>query len=273
MIEQIQIRKPEPIIAISNILDADAARLADFAHNFGFAGIEWSIDPHASDIELLKQIDLLKDFEVRFHMRWPGIEFAHADNRSEMAMNLYRSKLELLAIMGGEYNTIHLGLGRVDLKELDWRKAIYNLTELVYFGNELGIKVCLENIVANWTGKPELFNQIIRQTGAGVTLDIGHAYVCQTKKPTENVYEQFTKPNWNNVFGAHIYHTEIPNVGHISPDNLLQIEKRLALLNSLPHCNWWLIELAKPAEILKTSKICQKFLAISAKQTQPVAAN
>jgi hypothetical protein len=175
--------------------------------------------------------------------------------------------------MGGGYNTIHLGLGRIDSKELDWQKAINNLTKLVAFGNELGIKVCLENIVANWTGKPELFRQIIRQTGAGVTLDIGHVHVCQMNKPEENIYEQFTKPNWDNIFGAHIYHTEIPNVGHIPPDNLLQIEKRLTLLNSLPYCDWWLIELTKPAEILKTRKICHQFLTLSAKNSQPVAAN
>ncbi|UCG54936.1 MAG: sugar phosphate isomerase/epimerase [Dehalococcoidia bacterium] len=273
MKEQIQIGKRKPIIAVSNIFGGDAARLTDFASNVGFTGIEWSIDPHASDIELLKQIDLLKDFEVRFHMRWSGIEFAYADDRSEMAMDLYRNKLELLAIMGGEYNTIHLGLGRIDLKELDWRKAIDNLAELVFFGNELGIKVCLENIVANWTGKPELFRRIIRQTGAGITLDIGHLHVCQMNTPKQNLYEQFTKPNRDNIFGAHIYHTEIPNVGHISPDNLLQMKKRLALVNSLPSCNWWLIELTKPSEILKTREICHQFLALSVKHPQPIAAN
>ncbi len=273
MTEQIQIRKPEPIIAIGNIFGGDAARLADFVHNVGFAGIEWSIDQHASDIELLKQIDLLKDFQVRFHMRWPGIEFAYADNRSEMAMDLYRNKLELLAIMGAEYNTIHLGLGRSDSKDLDWRKAIDNLTELVSFGDELGIKVCLENIVASWTGRPELFKQIISQTGAGVTLDIGHAHVCYMNKPVENIYEHFTKPNRDKIFGAHIYHTEISNVGHIYPDNLSQIEERLALLNSLPYCDWWLIELTKPAEILKTRKLCHQFLALSTKHPHPVAAS
>ena len=272
MTEQIQIRKWEPIIAIGNIFGGDAARLADFAYKFGFAGIEWSIELHASDIDLLKQIDLLKDFQVRFHMRWPGIEFAYADNRAKMAMDLYRNKLELLAIMGGEYATIHLGLGRIDSKELDWRKAIDNLTKLVAFGNELGIKVCLENIIANWTGKPELFRQITRQTGAGITLDIGHLYVCQMNKPEENIYEQFTKANRDNIFGAHIYHTEIPG-GHLPPDNLLQIEKRLALLDLLPCCNWWVIELTKPAEILKTRKICQQFLALSAKNPQFVATN
>lgn len=271
MTEQIQISKREPIIAISNIFVGDAARLVDFAYNVGFTGIEWSIDPHASDIELLKHVDLLRDFEVRFHMRWPGIEFAYADNRSEVAMELYRSKLELLAIMGAKYNTIHLGLGRVDSNELDWQKALDNLTKLVALGNELGIKVCLENIVASWTGQPELFKQIISQTGAGVTLDIGHTHVCQINNPAENVYEQFTKPNRENIFGAHIYHTEIPNVGHISPDNISQIEKRLALLNSLPYCDWWLIELTKAAEILKTREICHEFLSLSAKNSQPVA--
>lgn len=273
MTEQIQSNRLEPRISISNIYGEDAARLADFARKLDFKGVEWSVDPYATDIDLLKQIDLLHDFEVRFHMRWPGIEFAYADNRSEAAMDLYRRKLELIAVLGGRYATIHLGLKRIDCRDLDWRKAIENLASLVAFGDELGVTVCLENIIAGWTGKPELFEQIIRQTGAGVTLDIGHAHVCQMNQPEENIYEQLTQPNRENIFGAHIYHTEISGVGHIVPENVLQIRKRLSLLNSLPNCKWWLIELSKPNEILRTRRICRDFLAEFAETHQPVAAN
>ena len=236
MTGQIQLNRAQPIIAIGNIYGEDAARLADFAHEFDFKGIEWSVAQYSSDIDLLKQVDLLHDFDVRFHLRWPGIEFAYADIRSKAAMDLYRRKFEIIAILGGEYVTIHLGLGRIDRRELDWRKAIRNLTALVDNGNELGIKVCLENLITNWTSKPELYKQIVKQTGACVTLDIGHAHVCQMKQPGKNIYEQLSRPNQGRILGAHIYHTEVPGMGHIAPQNPLQIYKRLSLLDSLPNC-------------------------------------
>lgn len=273
MTEQIQLNRAEPLIAIGNIYGEDAARLADFAYEFDFKGIEWSVAPYSSDIDLLKQVDLLHDFGVRFHLRWPGIEFAYADSRSKAAMDLYRRKFEIIAILGGEYVTIHLGLGRIDCKQLDWGKAIENLTALVATGSEMGIKVCLENLTTNWTSKPELYKQIVKKTGACVTFDVGHAHVCYMKQPGKNIYKKFSQPNQGRILGAHIYHTEIPGMGHIAPQNLVQIKERLSLLDSLPNCKWWLIELTRPDEILRTRRICQQFLAVSAKSSQPVAAN
>jgi sugar phosphate isomerase/epimerase len=273
MTEQVQSSRLEPRIAICNIYGEDATRLADFAYNLDFQGIEWCVAPDGTDIDLLKQIDLLRDFEVRYHMRWPGIEFAYADSRSKTALDLYRRKFELISMTGCSYITIHLGLGRIDCIELDWNKAITNLSRLVDAGAELGITVCLENLAANWTSKPEFFEQIVKQTGASTTLDIGHAHVCQMNHPEENIYEKYVQPNREKILNAHVYHTEIPRIGHIAPDDLSQINDRLSLLDSLPNCKWWVIELTKPDEILRTRRICQNFLVTSAKSPQLVAAN
>lgn len=246
--------------ALTNIFDQDAGRLAKFAYKFGFEGIDWSLSLNQSQRDFLRKMDKLKGFEVRYHCFWPRIDFAYVDQRAEEAMHIFRQMMGFVSKADGRYITVHIGLGQSSVKELDWGKAIKNLLSLVLFGAERGITICLENITTAWTSNPKMFKTLVERTGAGVTLDIGHVHACWKDKPFEDFFKLYVLPNKERIFNAHIYHTEVPQHGHVAPENLEQIFYRLWLLRSVTRCDWWVIELSRPDEILKTRDFLAQFV-------------
>jgi sugar phosphate isomerase/epimerase len=78
--------------------------------------------------------------------------------------------------------TIHLGLGRLDYEDLSWERSVKRLGDLVRYGEDLGVCVCLENLASGWSSRPELVEKLVRKSKAAVTLDIGHARVNTTNK-------------------------------------------------------------------------------------------
>lgn len=260
-----------PRFALTNIFDQDAGRLAEFAHKFGFEGIDWSLSLNLSQRDFLRKMDKLKGFEVRYHCFWPRIDFAYADQRAEQAMHIFRQMMGFVSKADGRYITVHIGLGQRSAKELEWEKAIKNLTSLVLFGAERGITICLENITTAWTSNPKMFKTLVERTGAGVTLDIGHVHACWKDKSFEDFFKLYVLPNKERIFNAHIYHTEVPQRGHVAPGSLEQIFDRLWLLRSATRCDWWVIELSRLDEILKTRDILIQFLRLYEKKSEYLA--
>ncbi|MFW6099603.1 MAG: hypothetical protein ACOC79_03810 [Thermodesulfobacteriota bacterium] len=64
------------------------------------------------------------------------------------------------------------------------------------------------------------------------------------------------------VFNAHIYHTEIPGRGHVPPRTLDQIQDRLALIHGTG-CRWWVLELKEPETLLQTRMVVDEYLAVT----------
>lgn len=248
-------------LAVPNIFCKDAATVAHFAKNSGFGGVDWSLGLNLSEGEFLEEMAKLRGFEVRYHCFWPRIDIAYADQRADQAMHLYKQVVRLVSKANGRYITIHIGLGQSSSEELDWEKAIMNLSNLVRFGREREVTMCLENITGTWTSDPKKFRILIESTGAGVTLDIGHVYACRKDKPIEDFFESYVLPNKDLILNAHIYHTEIAGKGHVAPQSLDQIFDRLRLLRSVTNCDWWVIELPKAEDILKTRDLLIRFLS------------
>jgi sugar phosphate isomerase/epimerase len=244
-----------PQVALCNIFEQDSEMLANFAFKHRFECIDWSVDPYISDRDFFLKMDLLRDFEVRYHCRFFDVDFAFADKRSEEAMEILRRIIHLVSAINGKYMTVHIGLGQTSDEQLDWGKAVGNLSDIVSYGLYNGITVCLENITTVWTSNPKFFKSLIEETGAGITLDIGHIHVCQERLQENNLCKKFIYPHTDRVFNSHIYHTETAGIGHVAPKNLDQIVNRLEFLISETNCNWWVIELSKPDEILKTRDI------------------
>jgi sugar phosphate isomerase/epimerase len=246
--------------AITNIFGQDTKKLADFASEFGFEGIDWSLDLNLSEKDFLRKMDTLKGFEVRYHCPWSHIDIAYADQRAGQAMHIFGLLIGLISKAGGRYLTVHIGLGQSSAEELDWEKAIENLSRLVSFGAGRGVTICLENLPTGWTSNPEMFKTLIKKTCAGVSLDIGHVNACRGKYPADKFFKLYLTPNKKRIFNAHIYYTEIPQYGHVAPESLEQIFDYLLLLRSLTACDWWVIELSNPDEVLQTKDFLNKFL-------------
>lgn len=259
----------KPRIAIINIFNQDAERLLEFATAHGFEGIDWTIDQYQAKQEFFDTMQCLKALEVRFHCPFHGVDIGYADEkRAAASLAVLTDIMERIALAGRSHMTVHTGFGRVFAEELDFKHAVQNLTTLVNRGAALGVIVSLENLSSQWTGVPELFYQLVQQSGAGVTIDIGHAHMSASRDLQGRVFERYLLPNRNNIVNAHIYHTEIKGKGHVAPACMEDICGRVELLKEVPSCDWWVIELKKIHDILYTRELLHRCIE---EQTRPMS--
>lgn len=252
-----------PTLALCNIFDQDAVRLAEFARTHGFTGIDWSPDPQQSEEEFIACMEALADFKVRIHCRFHGCEFAAPGLQGEAALQLHMRWAERTALAGCKVMTVHSGLGNCEGQELDFVTGAKHLASLVEHGARLGVTICLENLTTPLTRDPDLFNAFIELSGASVTFDLGHAQACQVHEQRRNLVAEYLLPNMNRLMNAHVYHIEQDGVGHLPPATLADLHDRLTMVSSSTTCDWWVIELFEPETILRTRCFLTEFLTTS----------
>jgi sugar phosphate isomerase/epimerase len=260
----------QPTIAMCNIFDQDARRLAAFATENGFCAIDWSIDPSLPEQEFLSLMRSLAGFQMRFHCRFHGVDVAYADQRGDDSLALLMRTVDQVGRAGGTHMTVHSGLGNPTGEGIDLERAIENLSVLVAYGRQNGVAVALENIVTPLTNDPLLFRRMVTESDACVTVDIGHAHAVGTARQQDDMLGEYVLPHRPRILNAHIYHTELDGYGHVPPGCLADIRQRLDLLGLAPSCDWWVIELMKPSELLHTRDLLLEYL--DSPVAQPVAA-
>jgi sugar phosphate isomerase/epimerase len=253
----------QPEVAMCNIFDQDAKRLARFAVENGFSGIDWSIDPSLPEREFLFLMKSLTGFQVRYHCRFHGVDVAYADRRGDDSLALLLRTVDQVARAGGRHMTVHSGLGNPAGEGIDLARAIDNLAVLVAHGRQNGVAVALENLTTPLTNDPHLFRRIVLESGAYVTIDIGHAHAVSHLYPRGDIFGEYVLPHRNKILNAHIYHTELDGYGHVAPECLADISGRLDLLGLADSCDWWVIELMNPTEVLRTRDLLQDYLTIA----------
>ena len=258
-----------PKLVAPNLI-TDPEKMKQYAADNGFEGIDWSFDlahlpkTPAEESGWASRQELLKPFEVRYHCPFMQIDIGHEDKETQSsAMAIFRRMIRLVSKARRKYLSLHVGLGHNTTKILSWEASISNLRRLVQFGVESGVTVCLENLIWGWSSKPNLFEKMVRRSGATVTFDIGHAYGCEAVASQSYAVKDFVTPHADRVVNAHIYHKEIPGVGHIPPESVEDIADRLDLLKRTP-CYWWVLELKNSDALLKTKGIVEEYLRRSA---------
>jgi len=254
-----------PKLAAPNLYtDPDIMRA--FALDHGFDGIDWSLDlahlpeTPAEESRWAARQEALKPLEVRYHCPFLQVDIGHEDKTSQAyAMNIFRRMIRLVAKARGNYLSIHVGLGHDTTKILSWDATVRNLRDLVQFGAEYGVTVALENLIWGWSSKPNLFEKLVRRSGAHVTVDIGHAYACESVQSQNYGVKDFISPHVDKLVNAHVYHYEAPVVGHIPPTRIEDIADRLDMLMQTP-CRWWVLEIRVADELLNTKAIVEPYL-------------
>ncbi|HID31629.1 MAG TPA: sugar phosphate isomerase/epimerase [Desulfobacterales bacterium] len=259
-------QKPvRPKVAMCNIF-SEVDKLRQFALDCGFFGIDWSFDVRtfpdtpAEESKWVKDLAALKPLEIRYHCPFYRIDLGHHDPwEAKAAEAIFRRIIHLVSKAQGEYLTIHIGLGHDSTERLAWEASVENLARVVQYGGTRNVKVCLENLAWGWTSRPNLFEKLIRGSGAAVTFDIGHAHACESVRSHHYAFEDFVTPHSERVFNAHIYHTEVSGLGHIPPDGLEDIQDRLAILQNIG-CEWWVAEIREPNGLVKTKGVIDEYL-------------
>jgi sugar phosphate isomerase/epimerase len=244
----------------------DALNLKSFALDYGFQGIDWTLRPEnlpknrLEERRFVKTLSRLAPLEVRFHLFFPNNEVGHANaDMAQSAKNTFGAALDLISKVSGRFATVHVGLGKESMEGVSWEGTVDGLRDVAAKARQSGIRVCLENLVRGWTGRPDLFEELIRKTGCWGTLDIGHALVCQAVTNESYDVGDFTLPHPERILSAHVYHEET-EAGHVPPGDYSDLVDRLRLLRGLPLCDWWVLELRDEKSLLQTLDYVKEFL-------------
>lgn len=253
-----------PKLAICNFME-DVDELKHLALGCGFSGVDWTFKLESlprtplDEARFLRSIEKLDPLEVRYHCAFTGIDMGDEDpGRASSAFETFTRTCELVSKVGGRYITLHIGLGRSKTSGLIWERSIRSLRELVDFARDLGITICLENLATGWSSRPELFEKLVRKSGAAVTLDIGHAFVSPSVECELYAFEDFVAPQADRVMNAHVYHEEREGK-HVPPASPEDFASRLDLLTAIG-CRWWVLELRELAPLLKTVEVMRRYL-------------
>lgn len=254
-----------PKLACCNFIP-EVEQLRQFALDLGLQGVDWTIDlaslplNSAEEQNLAAKIHRLHPLEVRLHAALPGLDLGD-DNpeQARVSAQILQRLCRLAARLRLQYLTIHLGLGRESTASLEWEATLVQLRALVRFASRFWIRLCLENLAWGWTSRPDLFEKLVRKTGAWATFDLGHAQVCQAVASTQYTPADFVLPQPERVVNAHVYHLEDER-GHLPPTSLADLAPRLDLLRSLPLCDWWVLELHDEAALRQTLSVVQEYL-------------
>lgn len=255
----------QPKLAMINLFEGEE-ELRSFAREQGFQGVEWSFrldeipESPAAQSGWVRRIHRLQPLEVRFHCPFDRIDLGHDDpERAARAGVIFRRIVKLVSKAGGGVLSIHVGLGRDSTEPLSWEATVSNLRDLVLFGARNRVRVSLENLAWGWTSRPNLFEKLVRMSGAGVTLDLGHALVCESVQSGQYAVEDFVTPHPERITGAHVYHEEVEGRGHTSPERCGDIASRLRLLLETG-CDWWTLELHDPERLRQTRDVVLRCL-------------
>ncbi len=208
--------------------------------------LEYSPDPARLDLLPEQVLPFTQaGIPVRFHTRYFGCEFGHADRyQARKALEIHQQTLKKIQGLGEPVVTVHTGLGpNLPVKEEHIKD---NLSRLVEFASRLGITVCLENLRLGHAGNPCKILEWSLASGAMITLDTGHVFGCDMVRSLEvnplDILEMFGF----RLMEVHIYGSE-DDVGH---HPIKDIRSMLPLMNHLlqTECTWWTVELEVPGE-------------------------
>jgi sugar phosphate isomerase/epimerase len=254
-----------PKLACPNLYQ-DVNKLKSLAFDCGFQGIDWTLRTEdlpknrLEEARFVNSMARLAPLEVRFHLFFPDNELGDSDPcGAESARRNFSATLDLISKVGGRFATVHVGLCRDSMNGMSWDNTIVGLRDIASKGRELGIQVCLENLIRGWTGRPDLYEKLIRAANCRGTLDIGHARVCESVAGKTYGVEDFALWRPERILNAHIYHEETQD-GHVPPEHSSDLDDRLRLLQALPFCDWWVLELREEKALMQTLGFVKEFL-------------
>ena len=241
---------PEFTLAVSATWRHGARRLDWIAAN----GLACAFTPNPARLDLVSQqlIPYIHHgMAVRHHGYFPGKEIGHAHAAAaEDAMQLHFKAMEALQGLGEPLMTVHVGLDGT--LPLDHHRVVKNLTRLVEHGKRIGVTVSLENLCRGPTANPQILLDWARRSGAGITLDVGHAVssrcVCNKTISMGKIIDLVAA----RLMEVHVYESETDR--HWAPRNmeiLGPIVDRLVTTD----CRWWTIELEDTQDVLLTRQL------------------
>ncbi len=241
----------EPRVAFCTHLTGSYEKASKMAAENGMKAIEHSFTEKSmpllkEETEKIKAI-LGPESEVRYHAVFSQDDIGAADvKKARQSMKNLMLAVRAVSDAGGWFMTVHAGMGKGDADKIR-ENTVNHLKELVEFGNEHGVSVCVENLKVGATSDAQKLFRIVEHADIGLTFDVGHAAGSGgIDNNLDGLIETF------NVIGpfivnAHIYGKEDKN-GHEAPESMDSLKVVLDQLIKT-ECDWWTIELGNPKDL------------------------
>lgn len=193
---------------------------------------------------------------VRHHGYFPGFELGNKDQLlAEQALSLHVKHIDAMTGLGEQVMTVHVGL-LPDIG-LDHNRVLQSLSRLVDYAAKRAITISLENLRFGPTSNPETMLKWTAESGASITLDVGHAVSCDRVRNGELSVAQIIEMFRHNLAEVHFYESETDT--HHAPKDMAILGPIVdSLLETA--CRWWTIELNSYDDVLNTRNLISKYL-------------
>jgi sugar phosphate isomerase/epimerase len=252
------IKNKRPVLAVSTRFAESTQAAAEIAAVCGFGGVDFAVTPE-NVAGLSRERDsilnrLSPSTEIRFHEYFPMAELGHPDsNVAGPSLDIYKRMVEAIHSAQGKNLTVHIGSNPALHGDVTFSAAVTNLSDLVDYAASRSVEICVENLRTGMTSSPDLFAELIEQSNASVTLDIGHALASRAGQSDGFPYGILRRLGAK-IKNAHIYEFEDEIRGHLAPNGLTVIAPVLDALRGAG-CEWWVLELANPKDIHLTNAL------------------
>jgi hypothetical protein len=212
-----------------------------YAHDFA---IEIAPDPrHLDRLAPLVWPYIQKGLPIRFNALIPGYELGDAEPTvAHWVLTRYMALVDAVSIYSQPVITCRIGT--TQNRGICGRRAVANLTVLVDYAAKRDVTIALANYRTGPMATPERHLQWARQSGARITLDLGHAMNAGASRrmPIANYIEQ-TAPR---LVGVHLYTGVGDNGATFHLGRLEPVIEQLAQTD----CCWWTLACCYPREMI-----------------------
>ena len=242
----------------------DLARLRDYRQAQGYDGVEWNLATWRLMTPAGPRRRLLEGWRAAaslcsVHAPYTDLEIGHRDPAyAQAACRILQDYIDAAADLGAHHVNIHVGTYRPEPSDLDATTIRRNLTALLEHGARRKVPVTVENLCGGPTSTPEEFAAILRDTGAPVTFDMGHAAGCRWVLERRGTVLQFLEAIPTPILASHVYQIERGDT-HFAPDALETIQPILAQLVARG-CDFWVLELHTLDALEQTRRVIDQFL-------------
>lgn len=208
-----------------------------------FKAIEWDLNYIPPTLNTYRQHAIKERInqtaiEVRYHLPYSYIEIAHInDNIREMSILTLQQYINFIAELDGHYAILHIGYNEGSHFDI----AVNSLNSLSDYSKNLGVQLCLENLIQGLTTDSCFLNELLSIPNVAFCLDTGHADVIIRKnKKMLNVIND----NIHKICHAHFYKTENDNYNHMPFLSVNEVEQsQIVSLLLRSKCPWFTMEL------------------------------
>jgi sugar phosphate isomerase/epimerase len=191
----------------------------------GFRGVEIDLNGENPFSQLPSEV------AFRFHSRQYDLSLAEKN-----IFNYYRKTIERIAQAECDYLTLHYGFEKNELN----KEGVNFLKNLVKIGRDFGVTIAIENLKQGVTSQPEKLLHLLEETGASLTIDLGHlksSFLGESEEELEKAVSSLLPY----VREVHIYERE--ENGHVPPKDIFNLSHLLETLLTNSNCYFWVIEL------------------------------